>query len=109
MGAALVVLAALAFAAVIGALYGVGALLDSAGVDPDHRPSASQAHRQLADVAYGDLKGTSECTEDCSGHEAGFRWARDHEIADPSDCRGRSRSFKEGCRAYAEAVVRVIG
>lgn len=42
------------------------------------------------------------CTEDCSGHTAGFDWAEEHGITDPGDCGGKSESFIEGCRAYAE-------
>lgn len=42
------------------------------------------------------------CTQDCSGHEAGYQWAEDHDIDDPEDCGGNSESFIEGCRAYAE-------
>jgi hypothetical protein len=43
-----------------------------------------------------------ECTEDCSGHEAGYAWAEDNDITDPDDCGGNSNSFYEGCVAYAE-------
>lgn len=43
-----------------------------------------------------------ECTEDCSGHEAGYAWAERHDIDDPDDCGGNSQSFIEGCQAYAE-------
>ncbi len=43
-----------------------------------------------------------ECTQDCSGHEAGYRWAEQHDIDDPEDCGGDSESFIEGCKAYAE-------
>ena len=42
------------------------------------------------------------CTVDCSGHEAGYRWAEEHEIHDPDDCGGKSQSFIEGCQAWAE-------
>jgi len=42
-----------------------------------------------------------ECTGDCSGHEAGYEWAMDQGISDPSDCGGNSESFIEGCEAYA--------
>jgi hypothetical protein len=42
------------------------------------------------------------CTEDCSGHEAGYAWAEEHDITDPDQCGGNSESFIEGCRAYAE-------
>lgn len=50
--------------------------------------------------AYGSFAG-DECTEDCSGHEAGYRWAEDKGIDDPDDCGGKSWSFEEGCRAFA--------
>ena len=43
-----------------------------------------------------------ECTQDCSGHEAGYQWAQEHDIDDPDNCGGNSESFIEGCRAYAE-------
>ena len=42
------------------------------------------------------------CTLDCSGHEAGYQWAEDHDIDDADECGGDSQSFIEGCRAYAE-------
>ena len=42
------------------------------------------------------------CTDDCSGHEAGYEWAEEQGISDPDECGGDSISFEEGCRAYAE-------
>lgn len=42
------------------------------------------------------------CTDDCSGHEAGYNWADENGIDDPDDCDGNSDSFIEGCQAYAE-------
>lgn len=42
------------------------------------------------------------CTDNCSGHEAGYQWAEDNSIDDPDDCSGNSDSFIEGCQAYAE-------
>jgi hypothetical protein len=41
------------------------------------------------------------CTEDCSGHDAGYKWAEERGITDPDDCGGKSWSFEEGCQAYA--------
>lgn len=41
------------------------------------------------------------CTGDCSGHDAGYDWASDNGISDPSDCGGKSDSFIEGCEAWA--------
>jgi|GEM_PF-2509403 len=43
-----------------------------------------------------------ECTDDCSGHEAGYEWAERKGITDPDDCSGKSESFIEGCKSYAE-------
>lgn len=43
-----------------------------------------------------------QCTQDCSGHEAGYEWAEEEGITDPDDCSGNSNSFVEGCVAYAE-------
>jgi hypothetical protein len=42
------------------------------------------------------------CTQDCSGHEAGYAWADRKGIDDADDCGGKSNSFIEGCRAYVE-------
>lgn len=45
------------------------------------------------------------CTVDCSGHEAGYNWAEEHDITDKDDCPidpHNSHSFTEGCWAYAD-------
>ena len=42
------------------------------------------------------------CTQDCSGHEAGYEWAARKGITDSNDCGGNSQSFIEGCKAYAD-------
>jgi hypothetical protein len=42
------------------------------------------------------------CTEDCSGHEAGYAWAETNDIHYEGDCIGKSKSFIEGCLAYIE-------
>lgn len=62
------------------------------------------AQDQMSDLSFEDVGITADCTEDCSGHEAGFEWAKEQGIADPSECGGNSDSFVEGCEAYAEAV-----
>jgi hypothetical protein len=59
-------------------------------------------------LAFGDIAcaqnrtfGDFDCTDDCSGHAAGYRWAEKHSIDDESDCpEGNSQSFHEGCIAY---------
>ena len=43
-----------------------------------------------------------ECTEDCSGHEAGYEYAEENGISDEYDCDGNSNSFNEGCISYVE-------
>lgn len=43
-----------------------------------------------------------DCTDDCSGHEAGYDWAARNDITDERECDGDSRSFNEGCQAYVE-------
>jgi hypothetical protein len=42
------------------------------------------------------------CTQDCSGHQAGYEWAQQNGITSPSQCDGSSQSFSEGCQSYAE-------
>lgn len=48
--------------------------------------------------------GGHECTDDCSGHAAGYRWADAHNITNESDCplNGNATSFYEGCLVYVE-------
>jgi hypothetical protein len=46
--------------------------------------------------------GGYDCTEDCSGHEAGYEWAEDNGIDNADDCGGNSDSFIEGCWEYVE-------
>ncbi len=43
-----------------------------------------------------------QCTQDCSGHKAGYQWAMKKSIRDKSRCTGKSRSFVEGCYAYVD-------
>jgi hypothetical protein len=48
-----------------------------------------------------------DCTADCSGHEAGYKWAEEHDISDGDDCdeageHSNSPSFAEGCHAYVD-------
>ena len=52
--------------------------------------------------------GDNECTDDCSGHKAGYEWAEARGITDLSTCesilsRSPNRtSFYEGCVTYTE-------
>jgi hypothetical protein len=58
---------------------------------------ASPGMVQAQDRTFGDF----DCTVDCSGHSAGYKWADEHGIDDEADCpQGNSQSFHEGCVAY---------
>jgi hypothetical protein len=47
--------------------------------------------------------GGFDCTVDCSGHSAGYKWAEKKGIDDETDCPdGNSQSFHEGCVAYTQ-------
>jgi hypothetical protein len=62
-------------------------------------PASDSPEQEPVRTFYG-----YECTDDCSGHEAGYQWAEERGITDPDDCSGKSESFIEGCRAYAEGA-----
>src|SRR5215213_5833147 len=57
---------------------------------------AISAPSQARDRTFGGY----DCTADCSGHAAGYKWAEEHSVSDPSDCGGSSNSFVEGCQAF---------
>jgi hypothetical protein len=58
-----------------------------AGEDSDKEPEYFHGYR---------------CTDDCSGHQAGYDWAEEHDIDDVDQCGGNSQSFIEGCQAWVE-------
>ncbi len=62
--------------------------------------SVSEGSAVASDRNFGGY----ECTDDCSGHRAGYLWAELKGITDPTDCPvpRNSWSFHEGCLAYAE-------
>ena len=60
-----------------------------------------EQRRNGLDGSRGTFAGQG-CTKDCGGHEAGYAWAEGKGITYPDNCGGRSWSFIEGCRAYAE-------
>jgi hypothetical protein len=47
----------------------------------------------------GDFRGFG-CLGSCDGHEAGYAWAGENGIGEPSECGGNSWSFTEGCMAW---------
>jgi hypothetical protein len=58
----------------------------------------------VASAASAREFGGYECSENCSGHAAGYRWAEAHGITSELDCplRGRAISFYEGCLVYVQ-------
>ena len=53
-----------------------------------------------ADSAAAQTFGGNDCTDDCSGHAAGYRWAEENGIDDAASCSANSQSFNEGCETF---------
>ena len=62
-------------------------------------------------VAWGLLSGSGAqaqsfhgypCEGDCSSNQAGYNWAEQNGVTDPSSCGGDSQGFVDGCQAWAE-------
>jgi len=69
----------------------------------DEDAARADAASDLSGQTFQDVGDTSRCTQDCSGHDAGFRWAQENVVTDASDCSG-SASFADGCEAYVEEL-----
>lgn len=41
------------------------------------------------------------CTQDCSGHIAGYEWAAVNDVNHSAQCSNQSRSFQRGCNLFA--------
>lgn len=74
---------------------------DISGVKGGETYDEYKARRDGLNGSAGSYEGYG-CTEDCSGHQAGYEWAEAHSVTDASDCGGDSWSFQEGCVAYAQ-------
>ena len=47
--------------------------------------------------------GGYDCTDNCVGHAAGYRWAEERGIENIDECpENRSEAFYEGCLAYVD-------
>lgn len=49
-----------------------------------------------------------KCTDDCSGHQAGYDWAGDNDIDDEDSCDTPSQSFNEGCQSFVQGGSGII-
>lgn len=89
-----------------GAPAPLGEALPSAS--SDSLPASSESPVQTApanESAHPRSFAGDPCTQDCSGHEAGYNWAEAHDIDDEDACDqagddSNSPSFAEGCKAY---------
>jgi len=67
----------------------------------DHEAETEQSLDQL--LGEHGRKGYfhgSKCTDNCSGHNAGYAWAEKHGITKPGNCKTKSESFSRGCVIY---------
>lgn len=70
----------------------------------DEESARADAAADVSASSFTDVGDTSTCTDDCSGHDAGFEWAKENDITEGSQCSGNSPSFIEGCEAFASAI-----
>jgi hypothetical protein len=75
-------------------------VLEASGeMEPIIRENVVPSFRDEHPYTFGGLP----CTDDCSGHLAGFRWAKQQRVKERSTCWGggsTSKSFSEGCEFY---------
>ena len=64
-------------------------------------PKTELTEDQLEETQHLEVDAaTCNCTDDCSGHKAGYEWAEQNGISSESDCDGNSDSFNEGCTNF---------
>ena len=87
------------FVCALALIFAVTGCENSSGVDGageetkghfDEDAARDDAAADLSGQTFQDVGDTTQCTEDCSGHDAGFKWAQEHDIQDSSDCGGKS-------------------
>jgi len=66
--------------------------------------AAAGARDAMRGLTYEEVEGSVDCANDCSGHNAGFAYAQEHDIDDDAECNSASDSFVEGCKAYGEEI-----
>lgn len=98
-----------------GALFIAGLIIFFGWITLSSSPSDSSAENYSPDYEYSDYETYDdgyeeespefygyECSDDCSGHEAGYEWAENNGVCDEYFDGGNSESFTEGVRVYAE-------
>lgn len=68
------------------------------------RSALRQAVQQVDEQPTGLTFKGYPCTKDCTGHQAGYRWAHQKGVISDTDCPGMSThpSFWEGCKSKTE-------
>lgn len=66
----------------------------------DEDAARQAAENDMASESYSGIGRPYGCTDDCSGHEAGFEWRWDNGYV----TMGKSRSFHEGAQAFEDEV-----
>ena len=58
------------------------------------------ARDSISGDTYEAVVGSGDCTDDCSGHEAGWQWAKEGNTCGGGD----SESFDAGCQAFESEI-----
>lgn len=95
-------------------LSGSNSLVGSSQTTDQNSNSSSADHYNSVDdnTGSGQEEDTGEelefsgyqCTDDCSGHNAGYDWAEEHGVTqeDVDNYSGNSNSFMEGMQSYVD-------
>lgn len=68
-------------------------------VNPEPSPQQIEFRREAVRRGIAlDRVFEGRCSDNCSGHAAGYEWAFDQGLRDADRCHNDSRSFEEGCR-----------
>lgn len=86
---------------VLNASQGSSAIVEFDTGKEIEKTSNNSSQREAEPQKYYESRGSS-CTSDCSGHDAGYEWAEENSVCDASYADGKSESFDEGVRVYAE-------
>lgn len=78
--------------------FGAVSLLSDPPSRPEQVVTSDQTPAQRTAAIERWARRTWDCSEDCSGHIAGWEWADRNAVTEPEECRNHSRSFEEGCR-----------
>lgn len=70
----------------------------------DEDAAREEAESEVSLETYSSIGAPFGCTDDCSGHEAGFAWRRDNGYVTA----GNSQSFEEGAQAFEDEVNRRV-